>query len=70
MDNCFTSRHNQSLQMPQKDVRYIVLAGSVTECALCHLALPSCLSFLLSHPVKTPSKLIAGTVGRALPVGY
>ena len=33
MDNCFTSRRNQSRQMPEKDVLYILPAGPVMECA-------------------------------------
>ena len=33
-DNCFTGRRDQSRQMSEKDVLYIIPAGPVTECAL------------------------------------
>ena len=79
MDNCFTSRRDRSRQMLEKDVLYIIPAGPVTECAFarCRLVLPSCLrqhdviaSFSFSKHIKTPSKLIAGPEGWALPVHW
>ena len=51
MDNCFTGRRNQSRQIPEKDVLYILLAGPVTECAFARwrIVLPSCLDIVMSY---------------------
>ena len=50
MDNCFTGRHDQSSQTPEKDVLYILLAGPVAQCALARwrIVLPSCLDVVAS----------------------
>ena len=50
MDNCFTGWRDQSRQMPEKDILYIILAGLVTECACTRwrIVLPSCLDSVTS----------------------
>ena len=58
MDNCFTGQRDWSRQTPEKDVLYILPAGLVIA------------SFMLSISMKTPSKLIAGPDGWALPVHW
>ena len=78
MDNCFTGRRDRSRQTPEKDVLYILPAGPVTECAFARwrIVLHFLFTywrhsiFFVSNPSKTPSKLIAGLVGWALPVHW
>ena len=76
MDNCFTGRRDWYRQTPEKEVLYTLPAGTVTEFAFAwrtsflsrHRDVIA--SFSLSSPIKTPSKLIARPVGRALPVHW
>ena len=79
MDNYFTGRRDWSCQMTEKAVLYKLLAGPVTDYAFARYSPCTSFlsrqrdiiaSFLLSSPLKTPRKLIAGPDGRALPVHW
>ena len=73
MDNCFTSWPDRSRQMSEKDILYIIPAGPVRRAHS-----PGGASyfrdviafFFVSSLSKTPTKLIAGLVGWALPVNW
>ena len=78
MDNCYTGRRDRSRQTTEKVMLFIQPAGPVKEgtFARCRLAHASCLERMTSSRLFrclnliTPSKLIAGLVGRALPVHW
>ena len=78
MDNCFTGRCDRSRQTSEKDVLYILPAGPVTECAFArwhivlHFLFTPCdvIASFVSSPNKTPSKMIVGADGWALPVHW
>ena len=79
MDNCFTSRRDRSRQAPEKDVLYILPPGPVMGVCIRQVSpltfflsrhCDVIASFSLSSPMKTPSKLIAGLDGWALPAHW
>ena len=72
-------QHDRSRQTTEKAVLYIIPAGQVRECAFTRwrIVLPSCLDMLTSLRLfcslillKTPTKLIAGPVGRVFAVHW